>query len=34
VKENMKPCAYKQLEHYFYSVTVCLLKNEPASYRK
>ena len=35
VKENLKPCAYKQWEHYAASaecVTAYLLHNEPVSY--
>ena len=38
VKENLKPCAYKQWEHYGRSLRACqsvtayLLHNEPASY--
>ena len=35
VKENLKPCAYKQSEDYTPlgdSLTACLLQNEPASY--
>ncbi len=38
VKEYLKPCAYKQWEHYGLSsdkqrVTAYLLHNEPVSYR-
>ena len=35
VKENLKPCAYKQWEHYalyWECVTAYLLHNEPVSY--
>ena len=31
MKENLKPCAYKQYELHTW-VSACLLKNEPASY--
>jgi hypothetical protein len=32
VKQYLKLCAYKQLEHRAIGVTACLLLNEPASY--
>ena len=33
VKQNLKPLTYKQWEELFTTLTACLLKNEPASYR-
>ncbi len=31
VKENLKPCAYKQSEGFARDLMACLLENEPAS---